>query len=331
MASNREPAVLLRRSPSGRECSQALDSGTLAIGRAGENDLVLSSPFVSRHHALLSGSNGVYSLSDLGGPNGTLVNGQRLGLSDQRLQDGDVILLGDIRLYFRQRPPEPPSTMTLPLEAQPTEIFPASFEQLQRAQQALLAGEAVLGPFDSIYLLYAHLQRPQAIEAIFRAKDRPADKPLTVIAKPADMSLLADIPPVYLPLIERWFPGPVTLIFPKRAEVPDWVTRNLPTVGLTYGRHPFVQFLVEDYPLCGTSANLSGRPAPQTIREALDQLDRRVRIGFDGGPTFYAESNTVIDLAGEQPRLIRKAAGWARVVDHFPLLADQVPTAQGND
>jgi L-threonylcarbamoyladenylate synthase len=112
--------------------------------------------------------------------------------------------------------------------------------------------------------------------------------------------------------------------------MPDPVTCGLPTVGLTYGRHPFIQYLVSEYPVCGTSANLSGQPAPRTIHEALAQLDGRVPAGFDGGPSFYAESNTVVDLSGEAPRLIRRGAGWPRIVNRFPELAEQAQAAQGS-
>jgi tRNA threonylcarbamoyl adenosine modification protein (Sua5/YciO/YrdC/YwlC family) len=331
VASEIDPASLLWRTADGEEHCRTLGQSDLVIGCTDDNDIILRSPFVVRRHAVVHVSGGSCTLRDLGGSDGILVNGQRLTDGEHHLEDGDVLLLGDMRLYFRRRPTELPTSTTMPPAATSTEVYPASLEHLPRAHQALLAGEAVLGPYDSTYLLYAHLQRPEAIDAVFRAKGRPADKPLTVIARPVDMPLLADIPPVYRPLIEQWFPGPVTLIFRKLPEVPDPVTRGLPTVGLTYGRHPFVQYLVAEYPVCGTSANLSGRPAPQTVRDALAQLDGRVRLGFDGGPTFYAESNTVVDLSGDRPTLIRKAAGWSRVVNRFPELAHQVARVHGND
>jgi tRNA threonylcarbamoyl adenosine modification protein (Sua5/YciO/YrdC/YwlC family) len=337
MGANGSGVHLLWRAATGEERRRALRTGDLMIGSAPDNDLVFPGPFVLRHHAVVRSMDGGCMLMNLAGSSSTRINGECPDPTGQSLHDGDVVVLGDMRLYFRRE--EPPARAEQP-QLQPatepppiaTSIYPASLEHLPRAHQALLAGESVLGPYDSTYLLYAHLQRPAAMEAIFRAKGRPADKPLTVIARPADMPLLAHIPPHYRTLIDQWFPGPVTLIFPKkREEVPDPVTRGLPTVGLTYGRHPWVQFLVADYPACATSANLSGRPAPQTIPEALAQLDGRVRLGFDGGPTFYAESNTVVDLSGERPRLIRRAAGWARVVDRFPELADQEAMVQGVD
>ncbi|MBI2760996.1 MAG: Sua5/YciO/YrdC/YwlC family protein [Chloroflexi bacterium] len=235
---------LLWRAATGEERRRSLRAGDLMIGSAPDNDLVFPGPFVLRHHAVLRNMDGACTLVNLAGSGGTRVNGECPAPTGQPLHDGDVVVLGDMRLYFRREAlPAPAARSVDPPPARPfgpppasTAIYPASLEHLPRAHQALLAGESVLGPYDSTYLLYAHLQRPAAMDAIFRAKGRPADKPLTVIARPEDMPLLAHIPPQYRTLIDQWFPGPVTLIFPKRQEVPDPVTRGLPTVGLTYGR-----------------------------------------------------------------------------------------------
>jgi tRNA threonylcarbamoyl adenosine modification protein (Sua5/YciO/YrdC/YwlC family) len=322
------PAVLYWRTPSGDERARPLRRGDTLIGSAHDNDLFFPGPFVLRHHAIVRAEPDGYTLVNLAGA-ATRLNGQPPPRLEQPLQDGDILLLGDTRLYFRRAPaipaPEPAGA------AGSTRLYAASLEHLPHAFQALEAGEAVLGPYDSTYLLYAHLDRPQAVDAIFRAKGRPADKPLTVVAQPEDMHRLADIPSEYRSLIDAWFPGPVTLIFPKRALVPDPVTRGLPTVGLTFGRHPWVQFVAMRYPVCGTSANLSGRPAPQSIADALAQLEGRVKLGFDGGPTFYGESNTVVDLSGPRPALVRRAAGWERVVERFPELEAQAARVVGND
>ena len=180
---------------------------------------------------------------------------------------------------------------------------------LQQAGALLAAGEVVGMPTETVYGLAANALDGAAAAKIFHAKGRPQDNPLIVhIADVAELApLVRAVPPAALQLAERFWPGPLTMILPRAASIPDEVSAGLDTVGIRLPAHPVARALIRaaGVPLAAPSANLSGRPSPTTARHVLDDLSGKIPAVVEGGPCSVGVESTVVSLTGELPRLLR--------------------------
>ena len=178
---------------------------------------------------------------------------------------------------------------------------------LRAAAARLRRGGIVAFPTETVYGLGANALDARAVERVFSAKGRPSDNP--VIVHVSDLRMLrrvaATVPAKARTLIRRFWPGPLTIVFPKRANVPDAVTAGLPTVAV---RMPdgIARDLVRlaGVPVAAPSANLSGRPSPTTAEHVAEDFP-----GFfvlDGGPTTHGLESTVV--AFDPPRILRQGA-----------------------
>ena len=177
------------------------------------------------------------------------------------------------------------------------------------AAQFIRRGEVVAFPTETVYGLGADVFNEAAIERIFNAKGRPTDNPLIAhIAAVEQIELLArDIPPAAIKLIEAFFPGPLTIVLPKREHVPLIATAGLETIGIRLPRHPLAgEFILAcKTPLVAPSANLSGRPSPTTWQAVKSDLDGRISCILQGAQTEVGLESTVIDGTGPHPVLLR--------------------------
>jgi L-threonylcarbamoyladenylate synthase len=180
------------------------------------------------------------------------------------------------------------------------------------AAQFIRRGEVVAFPTETVYGLGADVFNEAAIERIFNAKGRPTDNPLIAhIAAVEQIELLArDIPPAAIKLIEAFFPGPLTIVLPKRDRVPLIATAGLETIGIRLPRHPLAHefILACNTPLVAPSANLSGRPSPTTWQAVKSDLDGRISCILQGAQTEVGLESTVIDGTGPHPVLLRAGA-----------------------
>lgn len=180
---------------------------------------------------------------------------------------------------------------------------------LSRAAALLRAGELVAFPTETVYGLAANALDPAAVARIYRAKGRPAYNPLIVHVAdvPSARRLVSDWPELATRLAERWWPGPLTLVLPKAAHIPDLVTAGLPTVALRVPSHPVALALLRavDLPLAAPSANRSGEVSPTSAQHVARSLGDRVPLILDGGPTSVGIESTVVDLTGPLPVLLR--------------------------
>jgi L-threonylcarbamoyladenylate synthase len=148
-----------------------------------------------------------------------------------------------------------------------------------------------------------------AVRRIFAAKGRPAQNPLIVhVAEIADVARIAATwPEAAQRLAERFWPGPLTLVLPKRPEVPDVVTAGGPTIGVRIPAHPVARRLLQvaGVPLAAPSANRSGGLSPTTAEHVRRSLGDRVDLILDAGPTPVGLESTVLSLAESPPRLLR--------------------------
>lgn len=197
-----------------------------------------------------------------------------------------------------------------------TQIIPMSesdiqSESLAPALECLRSEGLVVFPTETVYGLGAHGLRAQAVEKIFLAKGRPADNPL--ILHIAGMQMLERIALNFEPyreLLKNFWPGPLTVVLPRKKIVPDAVTAGLDTVAVRWPSGKIAQTLIEaaGFPLAAPSANRSGRPSPTTAEMAYYDLAGKVAYIIDGGPCQWGLESTVVDLSGPVPRILRPGA-----------------------
>ena len=183
---------------------------------------------------------------------------------------------------------------------------------LAPAADRLRAGGLVAFPTETVYGLGANALDPAAVRRVFAAKGRPATDPLIVhIAELDALSpLVREVPDAARALAERFWPGPLTLVLPRSAAVPDEVTAGLETVAVRMPSHPVARALLElaGVPVAAPSANLFSRPSPTRAKHVLDDLADRIDIVIDGGSTAVGIESTVIDLTGHVPTVLRPGA-----------------------
>ena len=188
-------------------------------------------------------------------------------------------------------------------------LLSASEADLIVAAQALREGKLVAFPTETVYGLGANAFDERAVARIFEAKARPTFDPLIVhIARLDDILILAEeVPKNAWTLARSLWPGPLTIILPKRREVPDIVTAGLSTVAVRFPSHPVARRIIElaQIPIAAPSANPFGYLSPTTAEHVIDMLGERIDYLVDGGPCDVGVESTVIDMTGERPALLR--------------------------
>jgi L-threonylcarbamoyladenylate synthase len=195
------------------------------------------------------------------------------------------------------------------------EFLSITEESLGRAAACLRDGGLVAFPTETVYGLGADAFNLAALARVFEAKGRPRFDPLIIhiaaletLEKLADLSLLNEAAKKNLALLaENLWPGPLTLILPKRKTVPDLATSGLPTAAIRFPNHPAAQKLIalSGGAVAAPSANPFGYLSPTRAEHVRDQLGEKVDIILDGGPTKVGVESTVLDISGERPRLFR--------------------------
>lgn len=192
-------------------------------------------------------------------------------------------------------------------------ILPAfSAAAIDRAASALVAGQLVVIPTDTVYGVAAALSRPAAVEEIYRVKGRPAEKPIALLVDQIEQvgQVATTIPEAAKTLMARFWPGGLTLILPRRPDVPDIVAAGGPTIAVRMPDHPVPRAVIRrlGQPLPTTSANRSGQPSPTNAQEAMRDLGEYVAIILDAGPAPGGIESTVIDPTQSPPVVYREGA-----------------------
>lgn len=191
-----------------------------------------------------------------------------------------------------------------------TKLLPLSAPVIEAAGQLIREGQLVAFPTETVYGLGANALDAQAVQRIFEAKGRPGDNPLIVhICTIDQLYPLIDGPvsETAQKMIDAFWPGPLTMIFPKSDRVPSAVTANLDTVAVRYPAHPAALALIEAArrPIAAPSANRSGRPSPTTAQHVFEDMDGRIPMILDGGASDVGVESTVVDMTGSVPRILR--------------------------
>src|ERR1700693_4077841 len=181
--------------------------------------------------------------------------------------------------------------------------------ELHRAAALIRAGELVAFPTETVYGLGANALDPIAVKKIYVAKGRPADSPLIVHVDSIEMArgLAREWPEKADKLARRFWPGPLTLVLPKKPHVPDKLTAGLDTVGIRMPSNPIALALIGEagVPVAAPSANLFSELSPTTAEHVRAAMGDRVAMVLDGGRTTVGIESTVLSLAGPEAILLR--------------------------
>jgi L-threonylcarbamoyladenylate synthase len=199
--------------------------------------------------------------------------------------------------------------MTDVIRVDPVTPDPAA---LARAAECLRRGGLVAFPTETVYGLGVHALDRVAVLRLFEAKGRPAHDPLIVHVDDLERMrpLVTHVPDTVRALAARFWPGPLTVVLPRSAAVPDEVTAGLNTVAIRVPAHPVARALITaaGVPVAAPSANLFSRPSPTRASHVLDDLTGRIDLVVDGGPTQVGLESTVLDLSRERPTILRPGA-----------------------
>jgi L-threonylcarbamoyladenylate synthase len=190
-------------------------------------------------------------------------------------------------------------------------LVPATPQSIIAAAALLRAGGVVAFPTETVYGLGAAALEARAVARIFEIKSRPSFDPLIVHVLDREMlaQVVAEIPPLAEVLIERFWPGALTLVLPKRPVVPALVTAGLDTVAVRMPSHPVARSLLEmvGAPLAAPSANRFGGLSPTRARHVSEAFGGRVEMILDGGPSEHGIESTIVGF-GQSPALLRPGA-----------------------
>lgn len=186
----------------------------------------------------------------------------------------------------------------------------ATYPQIVEAAKLLRQNEVVAFPTETVYGLGGNAENDEAVEKIFQAKGRPSDNPLIIhIARKNQLTdFVESIPDKAAALMERFWPGPLTIIFQKKqGALSEKATAGLETVAVRIPDHPVALAVLEGcgLPIAAPSANRSGKPSPTTGGHVLTDLEGRISGIVDGGPTGVGVESTVIDCTEAVPVILR--------------------------
>lgn len=192
---------------------------------------------------------------------------------------------------------------------------------LEPAARALKNGRLVAFPTETVYGLGAVYNNDTALLNIFAVKGRPADNPLILHIYHLEQlsQIVSFISPLAEKLIKRFWPGPLTIIFPKKIEVSSVVTANLNTVAVRMPSDPAARELLRltGIPVAAPSANLSGKPSTTLGEHVINDLSGKIELIIDAGPCPAGVESTVLSLTGATPVVLRPGTVTKEELEHF--------------
>jgi L-threonylcarbamoyladenylate synthase len=170
-------------------------------------------------------------------------------------------------------------------------------------------GGIITLPTDTVYGLAVDPRNPAAVERLYRLKGRDGNKPLACLLayRNQALALSSDLNDAFWRLAKGHWPGGLTLVAPRSLTTPAWLTRGMPGIGMRWPDCPWVWALCDALgsPVAASSANLSGRPAETSGREAARQWGSKIDLLVDGGRSSQGIASSVVDCSGASPRLLR--------------------------
>ncbi|NDL66703.1 threonylcarbamoyl-AMP synthase [Clostridiales bacterium F-3ap] len=202
------------------------------------------------------------------------------------------------------------------------------------AAAVLRGGGLVAFPTETVYGIGANALDGEAIGKVYAAKGRPSDNPLIVhIGRKEQLTLYATgISEKAMRLVDRFWPGPLTLVFKKRESIPAATSGGLDTVAVRMPSHPIALELIQKagVPVAAPSANVSGRPSPTLGEHVIEDLSGRVDVIIDGGSARIGLESTVVDMTGEIPVVLRPGGVTVSMLEHVVGPVEVDPTVFEN-
>lgn len=184
--------------------------------------------------------------------------------------------------------------------------------EIQRAAQLLKSGELVAFPTETVYGIGALGLNVEAVERLYAAKNRPAGKAFSLQVSNVNMiqQIAAYVPLMARKLLEKFAPGPITVVLPKSPQVPELVTGGRDTVGIRIPDNPVALAVLQAVgaPLAVPSANISGHVSPKSGTDVFGDMAGRLAMILDGGPCAIGRESTIVDCTGSKPVIIRHGA-----------------------
>lgn len=181
---------------------------------------------------------------------------------------------------------------------------------VKRCSAALLHGDIIAFPTETFYGLGAKYDLPASLERIYAIKNRPLDKAMPLLIGQRELlGLIAEnVPPAAERLMDRFWPGPLTLILPAKANLSRYITAGTGTVAVRIPGRSFAQTLAAavDFPITATSANVSTRPPAASPEAVFRYFDDRIDVIIDCGRTPGAIPSTIVDATGVRPAVLRR-------------------------
>lgn len=181
---------------------------------------------------------------------------------------------------------------------------------IAEAAATIRTGGLVLYPTETVYGLGTDACSDEAVAKVFAAKARPLEDPIPVAVNSLELAQqIAELTPIAELAFKKFLPGPLTVVVKAKSnKISKLVTGGTANIGIRIPDHPVVLKLIDFVggPITATSANLSGKSAPSTIREALEQLGKRVDVALDSGKCKLGTPSTVVDLSSGSLRVLRE-------------------------
>ncbi|MBE6708175.1 MAG: threonylcarbamoyl-AMP synthase [Ruminococcaceae bacterium] len=216
--------------------------------------------------------------------------------------------------------------------ADPQNLTCDDISVIDRAGEIIRNGGLAVFPTETVYGLGASAYDPTAASSVYKAKGRPSDNPLIVhVAEPSEAEAFAIVSDTYRDIAERFMPGAVTVILPKKDVIPDAVTGGLDTVAVRCPSDPVARELIRraGVPVAAPSANLSGKPSPTKAEHVVRDLSGRVDMILDGGDCVFGLESTVLKPEGDKAvRILRPGAVTAEMLEDagYTVIVDSAVT-----
>lgn len=190
--------------------------------------------------------------------------------------------------------------------------FNSNRENINLIKETIQSGELIAFPTETVYGLGADGLNEEAVKKIFQVKGRPQDNPLILHIE--NMEMLKELVEGDLSkakdLIDKFWPGPLTLVLKKSKIVPEIITAGLDTVAIRMPNNEIALEIIKisNRPIAAPSANISGRPSPTDAKTCMEDLEGKIPLIIDGGNTLVGLESTVLDITGEIPTILRPGA-----------------------
>ena len=181
---------------------------------------------------------------------------------------------------------------------------------IDRIKHELKNGGAVVLPTETVYGLFAKALDEKAVDLVYQLKGRPRDRALNLNVASLDdiLTFSKNQPPYLQQLVEKFLPGPLTIILEANNKVPYWVNSGLMTVGFRMPSYPVTLELISEFgPLIGPSANISGHTSGVSFKEIVKDFGQEV-LGIEDDAFLTGQDSTILDLSGDKVKILRQGA-----------------------